>query len=91
MAHPIAFGDSTPTRRYQGQAAASGGGCLATSTVVWLGESGNIIWRLLLGARAPTNVRKILDVTWYTAESLWPGCDFIKNGRCRAVYWLQKV
>ncbi|HNW87950.1 MAG TPA: hypothetical protein PKJ47_13555, partial [Candidatus Limiplasma sp.] len=22
-----------------------------------------IIWRLLLGARAPTNVRKILDVT----------------------------
>ena len=54
---------SALNRPYQGQAAARGGGCMAARIVIRLGESGNIIWRLLLGAWAPTNVRKILDVT----------------------------
>jgi len=31
--------------------------------VLWLGESGNIIWQLPLDVRLPANVRKILDVT----------------------------
>jgi len=55
--------DSAPNRHSQGQAAARGGGFLATCTVLRLGKSGNIIWWLLLGVRAPAIVRKILDVT----------------------------
>ncbi|MEA4998260.1 MAG: hypothetical protein VB087_02610, partial [Candidatus Limiplasma sp.] len=46
-----------------GQAAACGCGWLAARIVIWLRKSGNIICRRLLGVRAPTNVRKILDVT----------------------------
>ena len=40
--------------------------------VLWLGESGNIIWRLSLGARAPANVCKILDVTQSCSLQLSP-------------------
>ncbi len=61
--NPSLLEDSTPNRLSQGQAAASGGGCLATCMVLWLRESGNIIWRLPLGVRVPVNVRKILDLT----------------------------
>ena len=49
----------------QDQVTASCCGCLMAYIMLWLGESGNIVRWLLLGAQVSTNVRKVLDVIFF--------------------------
>jgi len=57
---PSLLEHNTPNRRFQGQTAASGDGCLAVCAVLWLWESGNIIWWILLSVRVLQMCAKFL-------------------------------